>query len=127
MNALVPIVGRVAALFVVLSLLAGPGPLASPRPPAGPGGPIITPTSWSDSFDDSLGLTWLERARRDGGQVSLGHAEALGQDLIEVISLTEGSDGRFYLGGDNAHLWAYDPISGESLDLGAPVPAECQT
>jgi hypothetical protein len=123
MNALLHAVGRLAALSILLSLLVGPGLSASARPE----GPIITPTSWSDSFDDSQGLSWLDRARRDDGKVTLSRAQALGQDMLEAISLAEGSDALFYLGGDNAHLWSYDPTTNQSLDLGAPVPAECDT
>lgn len=93
----------------------------------GPKAPIIDPTSWSDTLDDSSGLTWLENTLQLDGQVSLSPMESLSGEVGWIQSLAEGSDGSFYLGTDEARLWSYDPDTGMTTDLGTPVPGECDT
>jgi len=89
--------------------------------------PIIGPTSWSDSLDDRQGLSWLDGTRHLPGQVTLSQLEPLGEDVGAIWSIAEGPNGIFYLGIDNARLWSYDSTTGEMMDLGAPVPGECDT
>lgn len=91
-----------------------------------PSAPIIGPTSWADSFDDGLGLSWLENTQQIDSQVSLNPSELLCDGLRYMVqSLSEGPDGVFYMGTSEARLWSCDPATGHAKDLGPPVPDEC--
>jgi hypothetical protein len=121
-------IARWAAILTVLALLAGSAGAAAPTEPGEPpAGPIIEPGSWSDTLDDTQGLSWLEHTYQANGRIALSELEVLSDDVVEVWALTEGSDDKFYMGAGTAHLWSYDPATGETAHLGAPVPAECET
>ena len=91
------------------------------------GGPTRTDTSWSDTFGDDDGLAWMENTAVVNGDVVLSQIEPLKlvPDQEEIMALTEGPDGKIYLGTSSAHLRVYDPATGNMTDLGAPVPDEC--
>jgi hypothetical protein len=89
--------------------------------------PSTLSTSWSDSFKDDTGLTWMESAAVLDGDVRLSQIAALGyaEEGGDILAMTEASNGRVFLGTDGAYLNAYDPGSGTIASLGAPVPEEC--
>lgn len=87
--------------------------------------PIIGPTSWYDALGDAAGLSWLERTALLTDRVRLGVVEVLGDDVDSVRALTEGPGGVLYIGTDQSRLWSYDPATDETVDLGMPVPDEC--
>ncbi|MBN1956369.1 MAG: hypothetical protein JW900_15165 [Anaerolineae bacterium] len=91
------------------------------------GGPSLTPNSWSDTFADDLGLSWMDRSGVMDGQVVLSQLRGLGESVEggDVLALTVGPDGKVYLGTDGAYLNVYDPATGVVSSLGAPVPGEC--
>lgn len=119
---------RWGAVLAILALLAS-GVGAAPAQDSGsePAGPIVGPGSWSDTLDDTEGLTWLQDTYHIQDRVMLGETETMADDVGEIWAVAEGSDGKFYMGADNAHLWSYDPATNQTMDLGAPVPDECET
>jgi hypothetical protein len=86
---------------------------------------IIGETSWTDPLDDTSGLSFLEKTQQSSGQVTLSQAQPLSAGVSGIRSLVEGPDGLFYMGTDESRLWSYDPATGITSDLGAPVPDEC--
>ena len=98
---------------------------AQPTRAGAPSLPVIGPTSWSDTLDDAAGLSWLDRTQLLTGSVRLGRTEAVGEDVHSIVSLAEGPGGVLYMGTTDARLWSYDPATGITLDLGTPVPEEC--
>ena len=94
---------------------------------SGPDGPTTTSTRWSDSFEDDIGLTWMERAVAIDGEVVLSQTTALGYAVEggSVLAMAVGSNGKIYLGTSGAYLNVYDPSTGSMTSLGAPVPDEC--
>lgn len=89
--------------------------------------PAVLSTSWSDSFEDDTGLTWMENAVTLDGDVSLSQIAALGvvEEGGDVLAITEAASGKIYLGTEGAYLNVYDPVAGTITSLGAPVPEEC--
>lgn len=87
--------------------------------------PVIGPTSWYDALNDAAGLSWLERTHLLTDRVSLGRVEVLGDNVASVRAMTEGPGGVLYIGTDQSRLWSYDPATDETVDLGMPVPDEC--
>jgi hypothetical protein len=89
--------------------------------------PSTLSTSWSDSFKDDTGMTWMENAAVLDGDVRLSQIAGLGlaEEGGDILAMTEASDGRVFLGTDGAYLDVYDPGSGAIASLGAPVPEEC--
>ena len=98
---------------------------AQPTRAGAPNLPVIGPTSWSDALDDAAGLSWLDRTQLQTGSLSLSRTEAVGEDVHSIVSLAEGPGGVLYMGTSQARLWSYDPATGITLDLGTPVPDEC--
>ena len=97
-----------------------PGPIA-PRSLE----PIIGPTSWYDALNDASGLSWLEETQLLTDRVRLSLVEVMGDDVHSVRAMTEGPGGVLYLATDESRLWSYDPATDTTLDLGMPVPDEC--
>jgi len=136
-----------AAGLLIVALTAGaagalPRPLAAraadaasgrPHRQGGPGlsegatilEPIIGPTSWYDALNDAMGLSWLDRTQLLTDRVRLGLTEELGENVSSIRALTEGPGGVLYMGTDESRLWSYDPITDTTVDLGMPVPDEC--
>ena len=92
-----------------------------------PAGATTSLTSWSDSFQDDSGLTWMENATVLGDDVRLSQITALGavEEGGDILAMTETANGKIYLGTDGAYLNVYDAGSGTMTSLGAPVPEEC--
>ena len=87
--------------------------------------PIIGPTSWYDALNDAMGLSWLDRTQLLTDRLRLGLTEELGENVSSIRALTEGPGGVLYMGTDESRLWSYDPITDTTVDLGMPVPDEC--
>lgn len=87
--------------------------------------PVIGPTSWYDALNDAAGLSWLDRTQLLTDRVRLGLTEEMGESVSSIRALTEGPDGVLYMGTAESRLWSYDPITDTTVDLGTPVPEEC--
>jgi hypothetical protein len=98
---------------------------AQPTRSGAPDVPVIGPTSWSDALDDAAGLSSLDRTQLLTGSVRLSRTEAVGEDIRSIVSLAEGPGSVLCMGTTDARLWSYDPATGITLDLGTPVPDEC--
>ena len=126
-------------LMAVVLLLASPGRWAHAEPGDPPVGTI------TDFGVQQTALTIYEGylgTGKDGAPmwygVQMGEpgvlvaVDPVSRTLVDSVELagssgawgvTQGSDGTVYAGSySNAHLYSYDPESGESQDLGAPVP-----
>ena len=87
--------------------------------------PVIGPTSWYDALNDAAGLSWLDGTQLLTDRVRLGLTEEMGESVSSIRALAEGPDGVLYVGTDESRLWSYDPITDTTVDLGMPVPEEC--
>ncbi len=138
---------RCLLLVTVVALILAPGVGAQRQPDASGGGkrplalrdghfppqlprirvPAVLSTSWSDSFEDDAGLTWMENAVVIDDDVRLSQIAALGvvEEGGDILAITEAASGKIYLGTAGAYLNVYDPVAGTITSLGAPVPEEC--
>jgi hypothetical protein len=87
--------------------------------------PVIGPTSWYDPLNDASGLSWLEQTQLLTDRVHLSLAEVLGENVGSITALSEGPGGVLYMGTTESRLWSYDPATNTTVDLGMPVPDEC--
>ncbi len=87
--------------------------------------PVIGPTSWYDALNDAAGLSWLDGTQLLTDRVRLGLTEEMGESVSSIRALTEGPDGVLYMGTAESRLWSYNPITDTTVDLGMPVPEEC--
>lgn len=85
------------------------------------------PLTWTDTFDDTTGLSALEmeHVQVRGGQLELSHVVDKGFPVSfagSIDALTLGQDGKVYGGvWPDAHLFTYDPNADAATDKGTAV------
>lgn len=89
------------------------------------GNTTTSTSSWSDTFLDESGLTVMEQTVLINGDVVLSQIKPVSSTgMGGILALTLGADGKVYMGGDGSSLYVYDPTTGTTTNLGAPVPGE---